>query len=541
VTGAPDSDHDRIPDSSDKCPNTPATARPVNTVGCPLPKATTFTTTNLSNVNLNNVSSFDISNNNYGKISFGATATPYTLITTNGGSLDLDSNVSITSGSISLNSAVLTQLNKPATLTFNNIYISQVDLQILRDSLPCTGCKVVSYLNNTLVITVPGFSTYSIHNLVAPGDTIPPLVDITLPSNNSTITQGTVVTLTASSTDNVAVAGVYFAANGGVITSTLTTSPYTTTWTPSVGTYNIQAVAYDTAKNYATSNSVTLTVNAPTDLCPNIDGVQTSIPGGMIMSGGNCITPYYGGGGGGSTSYGSTGSFTPTITQLSTQPSNCPKGYVCKSNTLNTTITPPGSPITSQLTLNSKGTQVTRLKWLLSNGTQSAFTTDVLDQATLTQLQSFQCKTLYVCSGTPASTGYGGTGPRTRAALNALAGNTSHVSVVNNQIPITNNQSSNLPIFQSSIPSTFTRTLKLGSTGVDVKALQVFLNTHGFIVATSGNGSPGHETTYYGQATASAISRFQMAHALQILTPNGLTQGTGNFGPATMKVVNGMM
>jgi peptidoglycan hydrolase-like protein with peptidoglycan-binding domain len=90
------------------------------------------------------------------------------------------------------------------------------------------------------------------------------------------------------------------------------------------------------------------------------------------------------------------------------------------------------------------------------------------------------------------------------------------------------------------VTDTFTTTLKLGSTGTEVQQLQRFLNTHGFIVATSGNGSPGHETTYYGLATASAISRFQMAHALQILTPNGLTQGTGNFGPATMKVVNGM-
>ncbi len=88
--------------------------------------------------------------------------------------------------------------------------------------------------------------------------------------------------------------------------------------------------------------------------------------------------------------------------------------------------------------------------------------------------------------------------------------------------------------------SQFTRTLKLGSIGPDVKQLQVFLNNHGYIIASTGNGSSGHETTYYGPATAAAVSRFQLAHFSTILAPYGLTQGTGNFGSATMRVVNGM-
>jgi peptidoglycan hydrolase-like protein with peptidoglycan-binding domain len=88
------------------------------------------------------------------------------------------------------------------------------------------------------------------------------------------------------------------------------------------------------------------------------------------------------------------------------------------------------------------------------------------------------------------------------------------------------------------LSGTFIRTLKIGSTGADVKALQVFLNTHGFTIATSGNGSLGHETTYYGPATAAAVSRFQLAHAAEILAPYGLTQGTGNFGAGTMREVN---
>jgi hypothetical protein len=86
----------------------------------------------------------------------------------------------------------------------------------------------------------------------------------------------------------------------------------------------------------------------------------------------------------------------------------------------------------------------------------------------------------------------------------------------------------------------FTRNLTLGSTGSDVKALQQFLNSKGFTVAASGNGSPGHESTYYGPATASAVSRFQVAHTSAILVPYGLTNGTGNFGSATIKEVESL-
>ncbi|GEM_PF-2995583 len=87
----------------------------------------------------------------------------------------------------------------------------------------------------------------------------------------------------------------------------------------------------------------------------------------------------------------------------------------------------------------------------------------------------------------------------------------------------------------------FTRTLKLGSTGADVKRLKVFLNTHGFPIAVSGPGSSGQESSSYGVSTAAAISRFQVAHKKEILTPNRLTKGTGQFGVATMKVVNRMI
>ncbi|HTV31160.1 MAG TPA: Ig-like domain-containing protein [Xanthobacteraceae bacterium] len=73
-------------------------------------------------------------------------------------------------------------------------------------------------------------------------------------------------------------------------------------------------------------------------------------------------------------------------------------------------------------------------------------------------------------------------------------------------------------------PSIFTRNLSLYATGSDVLALQQFLNTHGFLVATTGAGSPGEETSLFGLATYKALVKFQAA--------NGLP-ATGYFGPET--------
>ena len=63
----------------------------------------------------------------------------------------------------------------------------------------------------------------------------------------------------------------------------------------------------------------------------------------------------------------------------------------------------------------------------------------------------------------------------------------------------------------------FSRDLTLGSIGEDVRQLQIFLNKHGYIVNETGLGSPGKETTYFGEKTHQALVRFQHAH--DIITP----------------------
>jgi hypothetical protein len=76
--------------------------------------------------------------------------------------------------------------------------------------------------------------------------------------------------------------------------------------------------------------------------------------------------------------------------------------------------------------------------------------------------------------------------------------------------------------------TTFTRPLSLGDVGTDVQALQVYLNSHGFPVATSGLGSAGQETTKFGALTEQALIQFQASVGLP---------STGYFGPLTTAYV----
>jgi peptidoglycan hydrolase-like protein with peptidoglycan-binding domain len=88
-------------------------------------------------------------------------------------------------------------------------------------------------------------------------------------------------------------------------------------------------------------------------------------------------------------------------------------------------------------------------------------------------------------------------------------------------------------------PYTWTRQLGQGSSGIDVMRLQQFLNASADTrLAVSGAGSPGMETQYYGPITAAAVSKFQVKYRAQILTPLGLVNPTGFFGPSSRAQAN---
>lgn len=90
-------------------------------------------------------------------------------------------------------------------------------------------------------------------------------------------------------------------------------------------------------------------------------------------------------------------------------------------------------------------------------------------------------------------------------------------------------------------PYSWTRSLSSGSTGDDVKKLQMFLNaSEDTRVAMAGAGSVGSETMYYGPATAAAVSKFQVKYRADILSPGGLVNPTGYFGPASIAKANSL-
>ncbi|HTS28946.1 MAG TPA: Ig-like domain-containing protein, partial [Bryobacteraceae bacterium] len=93
-------------------------------------------------------------------------------------------------------------------------------------------------------------------------DTTPPTVSITSPAANSMVSN--TVTVSATASDNVAVADVQFQLDGVNLGADLTTSPYSISWnttTAGNGGHTLTAIARDTSGNRTTSTAVPVTVS----------------------------------------------------------------------------------------------------------------------------------------------------------------------------------------------------------------------------------------------------------------------------------------
>lgn len=85
------------------------------------------------------------------------------------------------------------------------------------------------------------------------------------------------------------------------------------------------------------------------------------------------------------------------------------------------------------------------------------------------------------------------------------------------------------PVVTPTTRIVFTRDLRVGASGADVKRLQQILNAQGYTIATIGAGSPGNESTYFGAKTAAALAKLQKAKGLPVV---------GWVGPKTRTFLN---
>ena len=299
-------------------------------------------------------------------------------------------------------------------------------------------------------------------------------------------------------------------------------------------TYHIQAFATNPG-GVAYSADQVMTTSA----CPQVQtNTQTYISGG--------------GGGGSSASYSTLAAFqasTSAAAQSRSAATNCPA---------NTTCTPiPGfvqpaasgnaSLLTRTLGLGDTGDDVRTLQVFLN---EQGFTvadsgpgspgheTNLFGPATKKALAAFQkahADILLAPQGFTSPTGIAG--PATDAYINQILNaaataddqSTIAASTTAHAILATSTQSRSVTA-STSQAFTFTRILKVGSIGEDVRQLQIFLNSHGFTVAATGPGSSGQETDTFGSATRAALMFFQKSY--------GITT-TGSLGPKTMGLING--
>ena len=154
---ATDADADGVSDAVDRCPTPPLAANQINSYGCPIPTATKFDIKpDFTNMDLNNVTNLEIGISTYGKITY--TNTHLTLANIQNGlyhPANLDNDINITRGLITVNANNIPALNQPVAITLYNINVTNP--KIKRNGTICTECQIISNTNGTLVFTVPGF------------------------------------------------------------------------------------------------------------------------------------------------------------------------------------------------------------------------------------------------------------------------------------------------------------------------------------------------------------------------------------------------
>ena len=82
-----------------------------------------------------------------------------------------------------------------------------------------------------------------------------------------------------------------------------------------------------------------------------------------------------------------------------------------------------------------------------------------------------------------------------------------------------------------------TNNLDFGQVSPQILLLQQILNHAGFVLAASGPGAVGAETTFFGSLTRTAVMKFQCEKGI-VCSGNAGTTGYGRVGPRTRTALN---
>ncbi|NNC96083.1 MAG: carbohydrate-binding protein, partial [Chitinophagales bacterium] len=212
-------------------------------------------------------------------------------------SVMLDGSGSINPGGGSL-SYQWTQVYGPEVLQFSNDTSAQPTITGLDEGVYLLKLAVNngSYSDEDLIYVISSYT-----------NNVAPKVSLLSPLNNEEYYEDEAIQISATASDlNDSVSMVSFLANDSIFTI-LTSPPYTLSWTPAPGNYDIKAIAYDSNGDSAVSNVVAITVvNAPPCYGTSWDGdfdyefspaddnpTLTFIPSGPGVGDPTCIL-YYG-------------------------------------------------------------------------------------------------------------------------------------------------------------------------------------------------------------------------------------------------------
>lgn len=497
-----DDDSDGVSNTADRCPNTKA-GQSVNLKGCPTPTLSAFDLKpDLSNTDLGAVTNFYVGKTGLGKIDWGSRTID--LQKTSGlvrERLDLNSIITIENKKVFVDSSVASQLNVPATITLYNI--TKAPKAIKKNGVEQPGLTFTyDAPAQTLTFTVPGFSEYG---LIEDDESVPVINPpvITSPTNGSTIPSASTVTMTwTGDTSNYLVRVQNLTDPSKNTKNSNQNQEYENTWASKTITFDtvpgneykvwVHAGALGDG-TYSVKDEITFTVGTSTVTPPADTGGST---GGSSGGGGG------GGGGGGSSK------------------KTAAKDALKVSCTIDQTTLGIGSVASVDTTIKNAATPYT-LKW-----TGSMIKLKGFDKTKEDQKITFPKKGSYTLGLEVKDKN----GKKAKATCKTVKVGTKYKTIAPAAAP-TGSSAKTKTSSSTTSSTTFARDLAIGSRGADVKELQKYLNARGFLISTSGDGSLGKETDYFGPATANALSRYQ--------TSRGLSPAAGFFGQATRGAVNG--